>query len=67
MAYVCLVLAIGLGFSAYHSSDRTIRMLLAAFCLLNLAVAGHAIYVKDPYAFKLRPNNGAVEDSFRRP
>jgi hypothetical protein len=67
MVYVCLLLAFGLGVCAYRSSDRTVRLFLAAFCLLNAAAAGHAIYVKDPYAFKLRPNNGAIEDNFRRP
>lgn len=67
MFYVCSILALGLAFCAYKSQDKAVRIGLLCFCLLNVLAAGHAVYVKDPYAFKLRPNDGSIEDNLRRP
>ncbi|MFC6184976.1 hypothetical protein ACFPZ9_12060 [Pseudoxanthomonas japonensis] len=66
MAIVFIVFAIGLAIAAYRTSDKFIRVFCAIFCMANLAGAATAIYKDDPYAFKLRPNDGEYDPNYRR-
>jgi hypothetical protein len=67
VVYICIVLAAGLAYCTYVSKDKTVRLILAAFCAINLAAAAHAAYKHDPYAFRLKPNDHSIEDNYRRP
>lgn len=64
MAIIFIIFAAGLAIGAYVNKDRPARILCIIFCLANLAGAATAIYTNDPYAFKLRPNNGEYEPSY---
>jgi len=66
MAIVMIVLALGLAIAAYKAETSPVRWFLIVFCLLNAFTAASVIHQKDPYAFKLRPNDGASEPSLRR-
>ena len=66
MVYVLGVFALGLAIAAYKARDRSSRIFLALCCALNLAGAAKAIAEKDPFAFKLRPNDGKYEPAIRR-
>lgn len=67
MAFVFAIFAIGLGIAAYKSKDRATRIFLAFWCVANLAGVVKAVVTDDPYAFKLRPNDGEIEPAYRRP
>lgn len=62
-----IILAIGLAFSAYKAEPGAVRTFLIVFALLNALGAGSSILKKDPYAFRLMPNNGQSHDNYRRP
>ncbi|CAN7381779.1 hypothetical protein LJR168_002331 [Pseudoxanthomonas sp. LjRoot168] len=66
MAIVFIVLAIGLAFAAHRTTDKLVRVSCMVLCLANLAGAATAIYKDDPYAFKLRPNDGEYDPNYRR-
>jgi hypothetical protein len=66
MAVVMIILALGLGFAAYKAETAVIKWFLITCCLLNALTAASVIYDKDPYAFKLRPNDGTLEPALRR-
>lgn len=66
MAVVMIILALGLAFAAYKSATSSVRWFLLVCCLLNAFTAALVIHQKDPYAFKLRPNDGTLEPSWRR-
>lgn len=65
MVFVFTVLAIGLACAAFKASGMT-RAILIGCCLLNLAGVGKAVFTHDPYAFKLKPNDGIIEPALRR-
>lgn len=62
MVYVCVILAMGLALVAFKAGPNRAGAFFLACCLLNLGAAAHAVYVKDPYAFKLQPSVEQDED-----
>ena len=66
MAIVMIILALGLAIAACKAETATVRWFLIVCCLLNAFTAASVIYDKDPYAFKLRPNDGTSEPALRR-
>ena len=62
-----ILLACGLAIAAYKADPGFVRVFLVVCCLLNAAAATSSIIKRDPYAFRLKPNNGEVHDSYRRP
>lgn len=69
MVYVCTILALGLAFVAFKAGPNRAGAFFLACCLLNLGAAAHAVFVKDPYAFHLKPasEQDDDDDSPRRP
>jgi hypothetical protein len=65
--YVFAVLALGLAIAAYRATERSTRIFLIICCLLNVLGIVKAVVTEDPYAFKLRPNDGIDEPPYRRP
>jgi hypothetical protein len=61
VVYVFGLLAIGLAFACLRADGKGARIFLGVFCALNAFCAVHAIFHNDPYAFKLRPNDGYIE------
>lgn len=67
MIFVFSVLAFGLAIAAYRAAERGMRVFLLVCCLLNVLGIAKAVVTDDPYAFKLRPNDGTVDPAYRRP
>lgn len=65
MVFVFATLAVGLAIAGMKASGG-IRIFLFCCCLFNLAGVGKAVITSDPYAFKLRPNDGVIEPALRR-
>ena len=66
MAIVMMVFVIGLAIAAYNSKPGGVRIFLLLFCLLNALGAASMIASNDRYAFRLKPNDGAAYDNYRR-
>ena len=66
MSFVFAVLAVGLAIAAARVSDKATRIFLVACCALNIAGAIATIAREDRHAFRLMPNDGRYEPSYRR-
>jgi hypothetical protein len=66
MVFVFTIFAVGLAYAAYCERGKGARLFLLACCILNLACIFKAVSNNDPYAYKLKPNDGINEPSYRR-
>ena len=66
MVPVLLIFVIGLAVAAIRTKDRLLRWLWGGAALLNLLVAVSMVSNDDPFAFRLRPDDGYYERDYRR-
>lgn len=68
MVYVFLVLACGLVVAAIKAEEKSSRYWFLVWAALNIAGAVKAVVTDDPWAFRLKPNNGVYDEPvYRRP
>lgn len=58
MAFVLILLAIGLGFAAWRADEKYIRNFLIACCIANMFGAIHMIATDFDGAYRLQPQSG---------
>lgn len=66
MFFAFAVLAVGLAVASFRAREKGTKLLLGVFCFLNAFCAIHVVWKEDPYAFKLKPNDGYSEPDYRR-
>lgn len=66
MVFVFATFAVGLAYAAYCTREKGSKLFLIACCILNLACIIKAVSDNDPYAYKLKPNDGISEPNYRR-
>lgn len=66
MVYLFAILALGLAIACFKADGKGAKIFLGLCCALNAVCAVHAVLNNDPYAYKLRPNDGYIEPAYRR-
>lgn len=66
MIFIFAVFALGLAIAAFRTKERSLKIFLIAACLLNASGIYKAVATNDGYAFKLKPNDGINEPSYRK-